>query len=545
MRDGVRLATDLYLPERSSVHGSVLIRGPYDKNSRYQGIADMAEVFNDRGLVVVSQDVRGKFRSEGVTEPYATDVEDAFDSIEWIVSQSWSNGSVGLFGVSYLGYTVWAGIASGHPAIKGAVPQGTAIDLGNIHIASLWRQEPPWGISADDLVQIWADNEMYYVSIDYSVAPLTEALDEATAAIGVRPSALDDLLRRSKTGEVVNPYGSRHPYWTTNVPILHWGNWFDVGLGPSSIRDFVRLRTIPGRRDLHYLRAESADHGGVRLEDVPYAEDADPLVNDDTHKEVKQRQAVDAADFLRPLLNGQGSLPGPAERVRWHTGHAGWRTADDWPPHGVVPCFWFLSNARAAPDAADRGTLATKPATAQSVVAWKHDAADPVPSSVTPDEWWTFLAAYPDERDLIKRPDVLTFTSEPFQLPIDLCGRPLVRVRASTSGPSMHLFAKLLDVHPDGAARPISHGRVLLFDPDLDRLAQIDLDPTAYRVRAGHRLRLHISSSEHPIFLRHPGTDDNPWYAERLVANRQQLRIGGVDSSHVELPVYRGGEEPS
>lgn len=538
MRDGVRLATDVYLPPVPGRHGVVLIRGPYDKNSRYQGLADMAEVFNDRGLVLVAQDVRGKFRSEGVTHPYVSDVADAYDTLDWIIGQSWSNGSVGLVGVSYLGFTVWAGIASGHPAVKGAVPQGTGVNMARHHLGSPWRQDPAPLLGADDLLQIWADNDIRYLSIDYTRAPLIDTFEEAARSIGVRPPALDDYFRRVRTGDVFNPYGDRHPYWTTNVPVLHWSNWFDPGLGPEGLHDFRYFRGAGGRRGLHYLRAESADHGGVRLEDIPYADQQHPWVNDAEHTQVQYRQAIDAADFLLPLLTGRGSLPSPSQRVRWHTGHAGWRTAEDWPPAGVVHRNLFLSAADSALDGSEGGALSHHQDTERATVSWEHDPASPVPSSVTHDEWWTFLASYPDERDFGSRSDVVTFTSEPTPTALDIAGNAVLNVRAATSGPSMHLFAKLLDVAPDGSARPVSHGRTLLERPDLEDLISFELDAVAYRVRPGHRLRLHLASSDYPLWVRHPGTDENPWHAELFEVNHQRLLLGGLDASHLRLPIY-------
>lgn len=536
MRDGVRLATDVYVPDTPGRHGVVLIRGPYDKNSRYQGLAEMAEVFNDRGLVLATQDVRGKFRSEGVTHPYVSDVVDAYDTMDWIVGQPWCNGSIGLVGVSYLGFTVWAGIASGHPAVRGAVPQGTGVNMARHHLGSPWRQGPAPLLGADDLLQIWADNDIRYLAIDYTRAPLVDTFEEAAREIGVRPPALNDYFRRVRSGDVFNPYGDRHPYWTTDVPVLHWSNWFDVGLGPEGLSDYRFFRT-GGRRDLHYLRAESADHDGVRLEDIPYDESRHPWVNDDEHRRVHQRQAFDAADFLLPLLTGSGSLPPQEQRVRWHTGHAGWRQAEDWPPAGVVRRDLFLAGAGRALDGHDGGALSSSAETERAIVTWEHDPADPVPSSVTHDEWWTFLASYPDERDHGSRPDVLTFTSDVTTTPYDIVGSPVLNVRAATSASSMHLFAKLLDVGPDGSARPISHGRALLDDPDLETLTPVELDTIAYRVRPGHRLRLHVASSDYPLWVRHPGTEENPWYAEKFVVNRQQVLLGGLRPSRLELPV--------
>jgi putative CocE/NonD family hydrolase len=184
--------------------------------------------------------------------------------------------------------------------------------------------------------------------------------------------------------------------------------------------------------------------------------------------------------------------------------------------------------------------LSPPPDTARAIVTWDHDPLNPVRSSVSPDDFWNFLLCWPDERALGERPDVITFTSEPLTHNLDIVGHGLVRFGAATTGPSLHIFAKLLDVHPDGVARPIAHGRIVLFEPDLDECYQLDLDTQAYRVWPGHRLRLHLTSSDNPLYLIHPGTDDNPWFAVKYEVNRQSLAVGGPEPAFLELPVLEG-----
>jgi putative CocE/NonD family hydrolase len=120
-RDGVTLATDVYLPQAPRRLPAILVRTAYDKLSRYTRLSRVAAHFVDAGYAFIAQDVRGRYRSSGQTMPYATDVADAHDTIDWITRQRWSNAAVRLLGASHYGYTAWAGVASGHPAIKAAV----------------------------------------------------------------------------------------------------------------------------------------------------------------------------------------------------------------------------------------------------------------------------------------------------------------------------------------------------------------------------------------------------------------------------------------
>jgi putative CocE/NonD family hydrolase len=112
MRDGTRLATDFYLPPHPGRHPAVLVRLPYDKCGRYTFMPLLASCFTERGYAFVAQDVRGKFRSEGATMPYISEVTDGYDTLEWVATRSWSNGRVGMFGDSYYRFTRWAALAS-------------------------------------------------------------------------------------------------------------------------------------------------------------------------------------------------------------------------------------------------------------------------------------------------------------------------------------------------------------------------------------------------------------------------------------------------
>ncbi len=158
-----------------------------------------------------------------------------------------------------------------------------------------------------------------------------------------------------------------------------------------------------------------------------------------------------------------------------------------------------------------------------------------MPSTV--DDPFAFLFEYPDEREVERRPDVLTFTGEPVAAPLDLAGPVAADLRVDSTGPSMHLFAKLLDVAPDGAAHMLTRGQIVVGEPDPERLVHVDLNHLGYRLLPGHRLRLQIASSDFPLYLPHPGTDENPWLATRVQVNEQRLHTGGGRPSSVNLTV--------
>ena len=176
MRDGARLATDVYLPEGlDGVTETVLVRLPYDKCGDYCFMPRLAPLFTAQRYAFVVQDVRGKFRSEGDDIPFVNEVLDGYDTLDWIVGQPWSNGRVGMFGDSYYGYTQWACVASGHPALRAICPRCTGADV--VDLPRPGSDEVPLMLMAAYLAEHWVGPRRLR---------LRDRLDAAAAARRVR-----------------------------------------------------------------------------------------------------------------------------------------------------------------------------------------------------------------------------------------------------------------------------------------------------------------------------------------------------------------------
>ncbi|NTE68233.1 CocE/NonD family hydrolase [Agrobacterium tumefaciens] len=529
MRDNVRLATDVYLPDKPTKHAAVLVRTPYDKCSRYTALKFEAQYFTRQGYVFIAQDVRGKYRSEGETVPYEFDMADSWDTIEWITTQKWSDGRVGLTGESYYGFTTWAGVACGHPAVRAAIPMMTGINMGAAHVGTSWRQAVPQLIGLNDLIQIWTDRDSYLVDLDYRSARPLDLIELARQELG--PSIGVERLKSSiaDNGEWYSPYGARHPYVTTQIPILHWVNWYDPGLAPEGMQDWRVFRANPSTRHLHYLRAGSADHGDFALSHVGLGEEYSPYVNDEVmHRKLMVRTADKIAFFDEHIL---GKTPAKRRaRATWHVGHDGWRESSEWDPEGVRSLVLYLDGR------GNRGRLVSIPSRQESEASWVHDPRNPVPSSTTIEEIWYFLAAYPNERAFADRDDVVTFTGEPLGQAIDIVGQPVLKLAFRSTAPSSHLFVKLQDVMPDGTTRQISRGQAVLPGRN-DEHIRLPLGDIAYRFRAGHRIQLQFQSSDYPYYLVHPGTQENPWTAETFVCSGQYITLGGSRAASLTLGV--------
>ena len=144
---------------------------------------------------------------------------------------------------------------------------------------------------------------------------------------------------------------------------------------------------------------------------------------------------------------------------------------------------------------------------------------------------------YPDEREVEGRPDVMVFTTPAWDEPVTLAGRVVAHLRVAGDGPSMYLHVKLVDVQPDGQAHTLLYGQQVVERPGGGTTAEVYLGHTGHLVEPGRRLRLHVATSDFPVFLLHPGTDENPWDATETRTNRQTLATGGDAASYVSLTV--------
>jgi hypothetical protein len=530
MRDGVCLATDVYLPSRPGRLPAVLVRLPYDKCARYTFMPQCAPYFTERGYAFVVQDVRGKFRSEGETMPFVHEVYDGYDTLEWLAGQSWSNGRVGMFGDSYYGYTQWAAVASGHPALKAIVPRVTSSDLKVL--SSWWGDSVVQLYGADYLAHYWADPLIYFFEVDWTQRPLAEAFDEGFAAIGTRSAGLDAMIHLAGPGGIAE-YPSGHPFDRLSIPALHSVGWFD-NIAPSSFEDYVTLRGRAGLADLQYLVADATDHENYHLRQVPVSPQDDHDINDEALGRMLPVYLGPGLAFFDAFLKGEGDGSAiPA--AEWYLANEEWHRSATWPPPGAHALDLFLDSAERASAGVEGGVLSQSAPSAAGVARWVHDPANLVPSTVL--NPFAFLFEWPDEREVERRDDVLTFTSEPVAESLDLVGPVAVSLTVGSSGPSMHVFAKLCDVEPDGTAHMLVRGEELVRGSDFGGPITISMSHTGYRLLPGHSLRLHIASSDFPLYLWHPGTDEDPWLATKGEANQQTIAVGGEKPSRMTLSV--------
>ncbi|WP_460945277.1 CocE/NonD family hydrolase [Okibacterium endophyticum] len=530
MRDGVRLAADLYLPDDWDCGPTVLVRLPYGRRDRYTFMPQCAPFFNDRGYAFVVQDVRGKGDSEGSTDHVIHEVPDGYDTLEWIVRAGWSNGVVGMFGDSYYAYTQWAALSSGHDALRAIVPRMSSLGVpardDRAHSQETGTGasgpnadrgdgtgRPPSAAWARYLAGYWLDNGEHEPPGSLSDPPMA-AFEEFFSEMGKRSSAFDAVFPRSSPRI---PFPNGHPVRRRPIPTLHELGWFDP-VAKAGMETYLQLTKDPIWAPFQYLNADATDHENYHVTDAPAREGSEHGSDDAALKRLLPRYLGPALDFFDVFLSGKASAES-VPRVRWNLGHVGTFVSDQWPPRDVERFQFFLRDLEQAQELG--GGLAVSPPSTDSVAGWDHDPANPVPDLGDP---LAILETWPDEAAVGLRTDVLTFDSPSMRQHMDIVGPVRLDVTVGSSRPSIDLFVKLFDITPGGRVRRLLGDQVTIYCEAEGRVrATVELGHLAYRLKQGHQLRLQVASSESPTYIHDPGSEGNRWLTKVSALSRQSI----------------------
>ncbi|KAB2379013.1 CocE/NonD family hydrolase [Actinomadura montaniterrae] len=518
MRDGVRLAADVYRAASPSPGPAVLIRLPYDKDGAYCFMPLIGRYFAARGYTAVVQDVRGKYRSEGATEFAVHEVDDGYDTVQWVTEQPWCNGDVVMWGDSYYGFTAIAGAIGGHPALRAIAPRVTGSQLSTVL---------DYGDGTRDVEQTsrkmyfathYVDAGRYEWEPDWTRRPLRAPFDDFFDRIGKRSANFDAEF--SGESRFVPP-PVKALVESRPVPALYTIGWFD-NCAIWSWHDVRALSRDPGWASHLRLRLEAIDHENYRLRDAPVAPSDDHAADAGALRRMLPGYLDPAIEFFDAVLNGSAD---EVPRVAYEICHGEWRESETWPPREAPEFEYFL-----APEG-----LAVEPPSEASTLAWTHDPSDPVPSQgANP------FAALFDRSDLSAvgdREDVLRFTGPACAEDTDLMGA--VTVTLNLDAPAgAHVHARLLDTGPGGAAFLIAKGQLRLDAPRA--AAVLDLQHIAYRLRAGHRLALDVMSGDFPEYVPEAPAGADPWTSPPGGPVTRRLTLGGPGPSRLRVGPARG-----
>lgn len=547
MRDGVRLATDLYRPVGAGARLPVIvIRTPYDKDHA----PEAAAFFAGQGYVVAVQDVRGKWHSEGSYSVEMADAQDGYDFISWAAAQPWSIGKVGTFGCSYSGEVQLLLLKMRHPAHAAAIPQaaGGAVGSAGGYYTNFGAFSPGGAVTLSSLVGWFSfagtkvKDATAPASLDF--ATLLRSLPTAQIARrgGFPPTDYEDFLRHAPG----DPYWNQMHYLADSdrfdTPTLQVNSWGDVA-AEQTLYAFNLMRR-------NAVSARSRENQFVIMSPTTHCQSERATA--DTHV-----GALDAGDarlaywriyldwfdhWLKGIDNGVERRP----KVQYFvTGKNEWRTAPAWPVPQVRQVPLYLSS-----DSSGR-RLSQQPPSQATVDTYVYDPADPFPSrgggiccTGNPND----VPGIFDQHDLEARRDVLVYSTAVLDTAITIAGPVRVVLYVSSDATDTDFAAKLVDVDPQNRAWNVANGilrmryREGLAKPSLMSAQrtyriEVNLNSTAYAFASGHRIRLYVTSSDFPMYDRNLNTGGDNTGDTSWVAASNTVRSGGSYPSQLVLPM--------
>ncbi|MCS6919827.1 MAG: CocE/NonD family hydrolase [Fimbriimonadales bacterium] len=509
MRDGVRLATDVYLPQGAPPFPVILIRTPYDKSA----LKPIGEDGARRGYAVVVQDTRGRFASEGENLPFEGDGwwenrADGVDTVRWIAQQAWCNGKIGTWGGSALGIN--------QLMLAGAGASPLACQHITVAEPNLYQALFPGGVFKKSLAEDWLR--------------LTNHA----------PHALQHWTRHAAYDRFWQARDVSRRFARVNAPAVHIGGYYDI-FAQGAIDAFVGYQTRGGQgaRGKQKLLMGPWAHGVLqkRVGELEFPDaDQPPCTFHDPWRWFERH--------LKGVQNGVDTEPTVVYYVMGAMGEPNapgneWRTARQWPPLPTRPTRLYLHS--------DRTLRLTKP-TRGAPLRYTYDPQNPVPTRGGRE--LSIPAGPRDQRPIESRPDVLVFTSEPLQEPLEVIGRVKAVLYVSSDAPDTDILVRLCDVYPDGRSYNIAEGalrlryreslsRERLMQPGKVYRVEVDLWTTAIVFNRGHRLRVHVTSSSYPAYDPNPNTGEPFRASPRTRPSTNSVYGDSERASYIVLPVAR------
>lgn len=546
MRDGVKLATDIYRPLDEKPAPVLLARLPYNKDRPREVLAVPLERFLQAGYAVVIQDLRGRYHSEGEFTRIRDEPDDGVDTIAWITSQPWASGAVGMFGASYLGIPQWLAAKEQPAALQAIAPmhcrhsmyahQGGAFELG----LWLWwalkqgaegevhhRQMQAGNAASEEsmaLAQAEKDLQATIARLPFEHLPLMDQpLLEQFAPYYF------DWLARPEEEAAERQRASSEIYGKITIPSLNIGGWYDMFL-EGVLENYQQMkqqgRSSQARRSQHLLIGPWAhfDLPGL-FPERDYGPQASTHGSDLVGIHIRWFD-----HWLKGIANGVNSEKPVTIFVM---GADTWRAEEDWPLPDTQYRRYYLHSQGHANSAAGDGRLALdEPGLADEEVedSYRYDPRQPVPTigganllplesnpRVQPGKFYFLNAGPRDQRWLEERDDILCYTTEPLARPVEVTGPIELVLSVNSSAPDTDFTGKLVDVYPDGRAEILTDGILRaryrealtaprFMEPEHIYELRIQLGSTSNLFKEGHRIRLEVSSSNFPRFNRNPNT---------------------------------------
>jgi putative CocE/NonD family hydrolase len=530
MRDGVRLAANVYLPGDRARMPAILERTPYGKGTE---ITPNYQAFVDRGYAVVVEDVRGRYESEGVFRPLHQEPADGYDTLDWIAKQPWSDGKIGMIGGSYRGIVQWKVAVLNNPHLKAIFPvvsgsddyrdrfysSGGALKLGNRLEWMSENQKAPG----------------YHPEFSKFVLHLPLRTADV-AATGWVSEMYREALAHPTFDAFWQAISTREQIQKVRVPVFAVGGWYD-NFVESDLEAFAALHKTSGLNRI--LIGPWPHNMSYQFTGVDFGPEA--------RLPVRQYQL----EWFDQWLAGKDTalVSQPPVKV-FLMGTNRWVEAREWPPEGSRPLRFYLDGGGRANSLNGDGRLSERPARKGAADRYVFDPRDPTPTrgGAVCCNPRVFAWGPMDQRPVEARKDVLVYTTRPLKRDVEAIGPVHAVLYVATSAKDTDFTVKLVDVAPDGYARNLTDGILRLrYRNSLERAEParpgevyritVDAGVTGNVFLKGHRIRLEISSSNFPRFDRNPNTGGPIADETRLTQASQTVYHGRERPSHLELTV--------
>ncbi len=508
MRDGVALGGDVYLPDGQGPWPVLLTITPYGKN----GAARTAAAYTPQGYAVVAVDSRGLRASKGKWEPYIHEAKDGFDVQSWVAKQTWCNGKIGMFGTSYPAYTQVAPAQYRNPAVKALVPVSAQSD----NFGSVWSSDgilhlafgPTWAAQQEAIA-----DKLPAPTADWTNVAWTLPLKDIPKKVSVYSPFMADVIAHGKHDAFWEAMSIADKYSEMDVPAFAVTGWFD-DLSRETQTNFTGMSTksrSASARRWQKLLIGPWGHGVPRFPDGDWVF-GDVNFGPDVKIDFQAMQTKWFDYFLKGTDNG---LEKEAPVRIFVMGANMWRDEQEWPLKRARPTRYYLHSKGFANTRFGDGVLSTDPPADEPPDRFTYDPRNPVPT------WgghgccdYEFAAIGPlDQRVNEERRDVLVYSTPVLADDVEVTGIVEAQLIISTDVTDTDFFVTLDDVFPDGKAIAVAEGEVrtrfresnehpTLLTPNKEYPVTVDLWGTSNLFKKGHRIRVHVTSSNFPRFSR-------------------------------------------
>ena len=580
MRDGIRLATDVYRPKTDKKVPIIFSRTPYNFNSWGDGeqrtrTAQRALEVVKRGYAYVVQNERGRYYSEGEWDILGVPLTDGYDAFTWMKDQFWSNGKIGTIGCSSTAEWQMAVAALDHPSHAAMVPQsyGAGVGrVGDINEQGNWyrggaeqmlffswlygvehdkfKPRIPAGATQEDLIRI---SRFYDLAPENPPVDMAEALNhlpiqDILKNINGKHEVFDKMIRRKVNDEDWYKGGLYHDNMEIGVPSFWFSSWYDVSITPNialfnHVRNNAKDATI---RDNQYLVIAPTLH-------CRYTRATENTI-------VGERNVGDArlnydeqiyAWFDMWLKGEKNDFKEKTPRVQYYTmGSNKWQAAETWPPENTTLTTYYLKSNGHANSLFGDGSLTTSKAGTDTPDGFTYDPMNPVPSyggNVCCTGNAVQGGAY-DQYQMETRNDILVYTTDVLDEGVEISGFIESTLYVSSDAKDTDFTVKLIDVYPDGRAYNLDEtiqrvryreGYEKEVFMEKDKVYKLDLTPmsTSNYFKKGHRIRIEISSSNFPRFARNLNTGGNNYDEKEGVIAHNKVHHSSEYVSHIKLPI--------